>query len=189
MSTIAIILAADAGEGFENPKYTTVVQDKVLLQHVVDDAVHWPVAEVFVVVGSDAEAVIDAVDFKNLVVVIDSEWEEGSASPLRAVLDLASRNRDYDRCLVAKGDQPGVSDETVKLLMDAGDAEDADAVVPRYRYSAGWPVLLDRSIWEHLLGEEGSIDVLDIARSHSSNLHEVWFDYLAPKAYERMEDL
>ncbi|MEN8041020.1 MAG: NTP transferase domain-containing protein [Actinomycetota bacterium] len=189
MSTVAIVLAADSGPGFPGPKYLTPIHNVPLLQHVVNDAVTWPVDDVFVVLGADAEQVIDAVDFKNLTIVIDPEWSEGAASPLRAGLDLASRNRSTRRCVIARGDQPGIDADSIGALVDAVVDAEADAAVPKYRYSVGWPVVLEFSIWEHLLGSEGSVDILDFVTSHASSVEEVWFDHLAPATYTTAEDL
>jgi len=186
MSTIAIILAADSGTDFDGPKYIAPVRDKPLLQHVVDAAVDWPVDDVLVVLGSDAEEIIDTIDFGDLTVIVDPEW---SASPLRAALDLASRDRSIRRCVIARGDQPGVDAATIASLIDTATTREADAVVPKYRYSIGWPVLLDQSIWEHLLGGEGSVDLLAVAASHATSLAEVWFDHLGPATFESADDL
>lgn len=189
MSTVAIVLAADPGPAFVGPKYLASVADEPMLQHVVNDAAQWPVDEVIVVLGPDADQIIDSIDFMELTVVVDAEWEEGSASPLRAALDLASRDRSVRRCVVAKGDQPGVSADMIAALLDAPVGADADAIVPKYRYSVGWPVVLNVSLWEHLLGGEGSVDLLDVIASHSGPVEEVWFDYLAPTRYEVPDDL
>jgi molybdenum cofactor cytidylyltransferase len=189
MSTVAIVLAADSGTDFPGPKYLASLRGEPLLQHVVNDASSWPVGEVIVVLGPDAEEVIDAIDFKNMTVVVDAEWEEGSASPLRAALDLASRDRSVRRCIVARGDQPGVDADLVGALLDAAAETDADATVPKYRYSVGWPVVLDVPLWEHLLGGEGSVEVLDVIASHADAVEEVWLDHLAPARYVVPDDL
>ena len=189
MSTVAIVLAADPGPSFVGPKYLASVHGEPMLQHVVNDAVAWPVGDVIVVLGPDAEQIIDAIDFKNFTVIVDAEWEEGSASPLRAALDLASRNRSVRRCVVARGDQPGVGEDMIASLLDAAAGSDAAATVPKFRYSVGWPVVLDVSLWEHLLGGEGSVDLLDVVASYSGPIEEVWFDHLAPTQYEVPDDL
>ena len=56
-----------------------------MLERVVADASMWPVDEVIVVLGADADAIEDACDLTQVSLVIDPEWAEGSASPLRAV--------------------------------------------------------------------------------------------------------
>ena len=189
MSTVAIILAADATPEFSRPKYLALVRGKSLLQHVVDDAAEWPVDDVIVALGSDANELVDAIDFGKCTVVIDPEWAEGSASPLRAALDLASRDRMTRRCVVARGDQPGIDGSTVGALIDMASDTSADAVLPKYRYAVGWPIVLDHSIWEHLLGGEGSVDVHDVVASHARVVEEVWYDRLSPPTYDRPDDL
>jgi CTP:molybdopterin cytidylyltransferase MocA len=188
VSTVAIILAADAAPGFSGPKYLAVLRGKSLLQHVVDDAAEWPVDDVIVTLGSDAEELVDTIDFGDCTVVIDPGWAEGSASPLRAALDLASRDRAIRRCVVARGDQPGIDRATVGALIDVAVETSADAVMPKYRYALGWPIVLDYSIWEHLLGGEGSVDLHDVVASHASAVEEVWYDRLSPPIYESPDD-
>lgn len=189
MSPTAIVLAADCGPDFAGPKYLASVNGEPMLQRVVDDAVNWPVDRVIVVLGSDAEQILESVDFKGHTVVIDPEWSEGTASPIRAALDLASRDRSTRLCVIARGDQPGVNADLVKELIDAAEKQEADAAVPKYRYAVGWPIVLDQSVWYHLLGSEGSIDLLDVVASHASTVAEVWFDHLSPTTFESSEDL
>ncbi len=189
MSTTAIILAADSNPEFPGPKYLASVVGEPMLQMVVDDAATWPVDEVVVVLGADAALIAEAIDFRGHTVIIDPEWSEGSASPLRAALDLASRDRSTHLCVIARGDQPGVDAVTVGALVDAANKEGADAVVPKYRYSVGWPVVLDDTLWNHLLGGEGTVDLLAVIASHGVSVEEVWFDHLAPTVYATPADL
>jgi CTP:molybdopterin cytidylyltransferase MocA len=189
VSTTAIILAADSNPEFPGPKYLASVAGEAMLQMVVDDAVTWPVDEVVVVLGADAAVIAEAIDFRGHTVIIDPEWSEGSASPLRAALDLASRDRSTHLCVIARGDQPGVDAVTVGALVDAANEEGADAVVPKYRYSVGWPVVLDDTLWKYLLGGEGTVDLLAVIASYGVSVEEVWFDHLPPTVYATPADL
>lgn len=188
MSTVAIILAADAAPHFPSSKYLAILRDKPLLQHVVDDAATWPVDDVIVALGPNADQIVDAIEFGKCTVVVDPEWEEGSASPLRATLDLVSRERAIQRCVIARGDQPGIEGSVVGELIDMAAETSADAVVPKYRYALGWPIVLDYSIWAPLLGSEGSVDLHDVIASHATSMEEVWYDGLAPRSYETPDD-
>lgn len=189
VSTTAIILAADSNPEFPGPKYLASIIDEPMLQMVVDDAASWPVDEVVVVLGADAALMVDAIDFRGHTVIIDPEWSEGSASPLRAGVDLASRDRSTRLCVIARGDQPGVDAEMVGALVDAANEEGVDAVVPKYRYSLGWPVVLDDTLWKYLLGGEGTVDLLAVIASHGVSVEEIWFDHLPPTVYETPADL
>jgi CTP:molybdopterin cytidylyltransferase MocA len=189
MSTMAIILAAESGAEFSGSKYLVPVHGEPMLQTVISDASSWPVDEVLVVLGADADEIIATIDFRGMTIVIDPSWSEGAASPIRAALDLASRDRSIRRCVVARGDQPGIRSEIVGALVEAAIEGDADSVVPKYRYAVGWPVVLDSSLWEQLLGSEGPLDLLDFIASHASVVEEVWFDSLPPVPYTTPQEL
>jgi hypothetical protein len=49
--------------------------------------------------------------------------------------------------------------------------------------------VLDVPLWEHLLGGEGSVEVLDVIASHADAVEEVWLDHLAPARYVVPDDL
>lgn len=189
MSTTAIILAADFGEEFLGPKYLTPVAGEPMLQALVNKAAGWEVDEVLVVLGAGADEIVESLDFRDMTVLIDPGWAEGTASSIRAALDLVSRDRSVRRCVVARGDQPGVSSEVVHALVAAAREPNVDAIVPKYRYAPGWPVVLDSSLWADLLSGEGSLDLLDFVASHASSVEEVWFDHLPPASYVTPQDL
>lgn len=189
MSTVAIVLAADSGSGFSGPKYLEPVSGDMMLKTVVDESSSWPVDEVIVVLGADAAETMDSVDLSGDTVVIDSEWSEGNASPIRAALDFVSRDRSIRRCVIARGDQPGISSEIVEALLSKATDTEADVVIPKYRYAVGWPVVLDSSLWDQLLGSEGPLDLLDFVASHATAVEEVWFDHLPPAIYATSRDL
>jgi len=189
MSTVAVILAADPGSGFSSPKYLHPIRGVALLESVVADARSWPVDGVFVVLGADDEAIAEGCDLAGVTVLIDPEWGEGGAAPLRAVLDLLSRDRSIRRAVIARGDQPGVTPQVVASLIDEAVESESVAVIPKYRYALGWPVLVARDLWDIFLGLEGNIDIHDVLASHTMTVSEVWVDQLSPTAYETAEQL
>ncbi len=188
MSTVAIILAADPGEGFLEPKYLTRVQGAPLLERVMKDAAKWPVDEVVVVLGSNGDTIVSSMEFDGATILIDPCWEEGGASPLRASLDLVSRDRAIDLVVLARGDQPGIDSGLVSELIDAARESGADAVVPKYRYARSWPVVIGPGLWEHFLGLEGDVDVQDLITTHADSIEEVWVDHLAPRIITSLDD-
>jgi molybdenum cofactor cytidylyltransferase len=156
---------------------------------VLDDVGRWPVDETIVVLGSEADEVESACDLTQVSVVVDPEWAEGMASPLRAVLDLVSRDRRVTHVVLARGDQPGVPPDVVGALVDHARSSEAPAVVPKYRYATGWPVIVERSLWDVFLRLEGPIDVHHILATHARAIEEVWVDRLAPRRIETGRDL
>jgi CTP:molybdopterin cytidylyltransferase MocA len=180
VSTVAIILAADAGQDFTSTKYLTPVGGRSMLEQAIESCLSWNVDERIVVLGSDAERIAGTIDHPDVTVVIDPEWREGASSPIRAALDLVTRNRSVERCVLARADQLDVRPEIVNDLISGALTSDAAVVLPKYRYARGWPVVIGPEMWSHLLGQEGDIDLLDAVSLHANSVDEVWFDRIAP---------
>jgi len=183
---VAIVLANDPGTGFAGSKYLADVGGTTLIDGLIADASSWPVDEVIVVLGPDAEDVVAALAPTEATIVIDPEWREGSAASLRVGLDVIVRGPATDLVVVALADQVGVRTEDVAALIEA--AEGVAATVPKYRYRRGFPIVLARGMWERLLGLEGDVDLLDLLDSHPDGVVEVWFDHLTEPRIERPGD-
>lgn len=175
--TVGLIVATEPGAGFARSKYLEPVRGAPMLQDVIAEAQQWPVDEVIVILGPDADEIIDEIDFGEATIVIDPEWKEGIAASMRVAIDLLLRGPTTDRIVVALGDQPGVDAATVPALLEHTSA----AVVPKYRYRRGWPVVLSSDLWDLLLGLEGPAALHDVLESHAGGVDELWLDSLEPK--------
>lgn len=184
---VAVVLASDPGTGFAGSKYLSDVGGITLIDRSLADASVWPVDEVVVVLGPDAEDVASTLGSWDATIVIDPEWEEGSAASLRVGLDVVMRGTAADLVVIAFADQPGIPASDVSALLEA--AEGVAAVVPKYRYRRGFPIVLTRESWEHLLGLEGDVDLLGLLESHPDGVTEVWFDHLEIPRIHHPEDI
>jgi molybdenum cofactor cytidylyltransferase len=184
---VAVLLANDPGTSFVGPKYLADAGGLPLIDRAVNEALAWPVDEVIVVLGPDAEDVVMSMAPTDATLVIDPEWSEGAAASLRAGLDVVMRGPATDIVVVAFADQIGIRDEDVAALIEA--AADATVAVPKYRYRRGFPIAFTREFWERLLGLEGDVDLLGLLESHPDGVVEVWFDHLAEPRVERPGDI
>lgn len=160
-----------------------------MIVQAMENCLAWDVDERVLVLGSDAEEIAPLIDDPRITVVIDPEWKEGSSSPIRASLDLVTRNRSVERCVLAKADQVDVRPEIVNELIEAALVSDADVVLPKYRYARGWPIVIGPEMWGHLLGQEGDADLLDTVSLHARSVDEVWFDRIGPVSLTSAEDV
>lgn len=189
MKVAALVIAADVGSGFSSSKYLCPYQGTTLIESVVSGVHTWPVDSVIVVLGPDAETILDRTDLRPATVVIDLEWQEGESAALRVGIDTLYRLDEYDTVVIAYADQPpGTSGEVARLL-EAHRSGHKPAVVPKYRYVVGHPVVIGETLWPRLISMEGSAGFDQILQAHPDWVEEVWFDRLAVPRVLSPEDL
>lgn len=189
MSTAAVVLAAGGSKRLGRPKQLEPWGDTNLLGHVVSRTSSFPVDEVWVVVGHDAERIVEETDLGDAYVIENLEWEEGIASSIRVGLDAVTRLSKCDTALLVIGDQPDVSAETVTRLLDSHSREGRPVTVPKYRYSWGNPVLVDRSLWARLMSLEGDHGAMRLWQAHPEWVNEVWFPETGPRDVDTEADV
>ncbi len=174
MTVAAVVLAGGQPAALSDHQQLLVWRGRPLLEHVVDQVRGWPVDERLVVLGHDADQVLESVDLTGCTVLIDLDWELGPMSGLRAALDhLSRRSGPPSAVVVGRGDQPNTQPELVEALILA---EGGLAVVPIYRYARGYPVLARRGLWDRLLSAPDDADLLRSLETLSGEVVEVRID-------------
>ena len=139
--TVGVVLAAGAGTRFGGGKLLAPLAGRPVLQHVLDALAAAGVGEVVVVLGGDAAAIEDAVAWRTERRVINPDPERGLSSSVRVGFEAVGEGA--ASVLVALGDQPLVSVEVIRALLDAPDDPARPIVVPAYPDDRGRnPVLL-----------------------------------------------
>jgi len=189
MHVDALILAAGPSTRFGSPKQLHPWGSSTLLQHVIELVTETGVDATWVVIGASAELILDAVDFGEAGIIENPEWEEGIASSIRVGLDAIARAGDADAALVVLGDQPTLDPDVVRSLLDRYEATGAAAVVPKYRYQRGNPVLIDRAVWSRVMSLEGDQGARTLLQAHPEWVEEVWFSSSMPPDIDTEQDL
>lgn len=156
-----VILAAGAGRRFGGGKVLALLDERPLLQHVVDAASDWGPAALIGVLGRDAEVAERIVDWGVGRCIHNPDPDRGVASSLRLGIAAAAEVQPpLDGAFVALGDQPRVRTATFLALARAA-AEDEGrhpVVVPRYADAPAAlvnPALLWRTAWPLVASLEG----------------------------------
>ena len=181
MSTAAIVLAAGSSTRMGASKQLLEWGGTTLLGHVVRSVLRWPVEEVWVVLGADADEVQAQVDFGEAGVVVNENHEEGIASSIRVGLDVLFRTSEARRAFIVMGDQPDIDPSVPVRLLERAEETGQPAVIPKYRYERSNPVLVDRWLWERLMSLEGDEGARGLFATHPEWVEEVWFDRLPPR--------
>jgi molybdenum cofactor cytidylyltransferase len=189
MSIAAVILAAGGSRRLGRPKQLEPWGDTNLLGHVVARTNEFPVEEVWVVVGYEADRILAETELGEAGVVENPEWEEGIASSIRVGLDALTRLSRCDQALIVIGDQPAVPVEVVDELLASHARSDKPVSVPKYRYTSGNPVLVDRLLWPRLMSLAGDEGAGRLWQAHPEWVNEVWFSDLAPRDVDTERDV
>jgi len=187
--TTAALLLASTGGDFEGSAALLPWGRDTLVDHVLTGMAAWPVDEVFVVIGMDEDQVLERAKLPGATILIDPGWKEGTASALRAGLDMLTRSGLTDAVIVADVVVPTIGADVVERMVDVFETVDRYAVVPKYRYSRGQPFLLAPQIWGRMMGLEGAATIEAVLSTHPEWVEEVWVDRLAPHIIRSLEDL
>ncbi|MFO7547717.1 MAG: nucleotidyltransferase family protein [Acidimicrobiia bacterium] len=185
----ALVLAAGGSRRLGRPKQLEPWGGRTLLGHVVQRTRRFPVDEIWVVIGADADRVRSDADLADCGLIENPEWQDGLASSIRVGLDALTRLSRADAALIVLGDQPDVDPGVVAALVAAHARSHARAVVPKYRYSWGNPVLLDRRLWPRLMSLEGDEGAGRLLQAHPEWVEEVWVERLAPRDVDTQADV
>jgi molybdenum cofactor cytidylyltransferase len=186
VTVAALVLAAGSSSRLGRPKQLLPWGDTTLLGHVVEGIAAWPVDEVWVVLGANADEVLEAVDLGEAGVVVNEQPEEGMASSLRVGLDAIARRSRAEQVFIVMGDQPRIDPEVPARLLET--VTHRLAVVPRYRYARSNPALVYRPLWERLMSLTGDTGAKGLFEAHPEWVEEVWFDRLPPRDVDTPTD-
>ncbi len=168
----AIILAAGAGRRFGGAKLLALLDDRPLVQHVVDAVADWGPAALVAVLGADAAIAERIVDWGDAMRLRNPEPDRGLASSLHlGISAVEAVEPPLDGVFVVLGDQPRVRTSTFVGIARAA-AEDGRAhpiVVPRYAGEAAGvanPALLLRAAWPRVHALSGDRGMGPVIAAH-----------------------
>lgn len=189
MNIAALVLAAGGSSRLGRPKQLEPWGDTTLLGHVIRQVRDFPVEEVWVVLGAEADRILDTVDLEGCGVIENPEWEEGIASSLRVGLDALTQTSRAEAALVVIGDQPDIDRGVVQHLVETFSRSPRPVAIPKYRYTWGNPVIVDRSLWPRLMSLEGDDGAKRLFKAHPEWVEEVWTDHLPPRDVDTEADV
>lgn len=168
MNVVAVVLAAGASSRFGSQKLLAPLRGRPVLQHVLDALALAGLADVAVVLGTDADTVENAIRWRAERRTVNPRPQDGLSSSLRVGLDAAAEDPAADAALIVLGDQPTLRPDVVRAVIDAAVTTEQPLLRARYANDdAPNPVLVKRSGWAlaaGLVGDRG-LGALLVARS------------------------
>ena len=185
----AVILAAGGSTRLGRPKQLLPWGSTTLLGHVVDTVRSWDLEPIVVVLGHHARAVREAVDLTGTRVVVNEAWQQGMASSIRSGLAELVGERGTGAALIVLGDQPGISGEVVRAVIERAAGSPAPVVAPCYRGIRSNPVLVRRRLWDAFMQVSGDAGARSLLQSHPEWVDDVEVDAEPPSDTDTPGDL
>lgn len=168
---VGVILAGGSSSRLGRPKQLLPLGDRPVLAHTLAHARAAALDGVIVVLGHEAAAAQERIDFAGTQVVVNPDYREGQSTSLRA--GLAALPPDTDAALFILGDQPLIGAAVHDALIAARRATGAPIVMPTYAGGRGNPVLIASELFPELAGVTGDQGARGVIRAHKDAVHEV----------------
>jgi CTP:molybdopterin cytidylyltransferase MocA len=169
-----LVLGAGGGQRFGGPKALALLHGRPLAERAVALLREGGCESVHIVLGAQADRVIEIADLGDAIVVNNPDWESGIGSSLRA--GLAALPTAADAVVVVLVDQPLIGAEAIRRVIQAHLAGAAIAVAT-YGGQFGHPVLLSRPTWTGVAQlAQGDTGARAYLRSHPELVIEVACD-------------
>jgi molybdenum cofactor cytidylyltransferase len=159
------VLAAGGSTRFGSSKQLAELGGRPLLEHTLAAMARSGLDRVVVVLGSEADQILERVELSGAEPVVCDRWDEGQSASLACGLAAVS---DADAVVVALGDQPGISPDAVRRVLAARGGTGAVRAV--YDGRPGHPVVLERSQIPALRDVAGDVGARNVIQR---NLREV----------------
>ena len=160
-----IILAAGGSRRLGRPKQLVEIEGQPLVRRAAEAALAAGAGSVHVVVGAEVVRVRAALEALPVELVINDAWREGVASSIRAAIEsIEQRELPVETLILMLCDQPGVSADILRRLLDTYRATRAPVVASRYPEGPGVPALFSSELFPALKTLAGDVGARQLIR-------------------------
>jgi len=143
------VLAAGFSSRFGKNKLLERINGQTLIEKVVKSAVSSKADETTVVVGYEAEKIMEVLKGVNCKIVFNKDFRTGQSSSVKAGV---SSVRDYaDAVLIHPGDVALITPKAIDMVIEDYKKFRNPITVAGYKGRAGHPILFDRSLFDELM--------------------------------------
>ncbi len=121
------------------------------LEKIVTDISHTECEELIVVLGAESEKILERTDVRIARVVVNTEWETGQLSSLRAGIRKCSP--ESEGVLFTLVDHPLVKESTYEAVIRLWKKNRDMIVIPTHNGRRGHPTLFPRALYCRLLND------------------------------------
>ncbi|HZZ40188.1 MAG TPA: nucleotidyltransferase family protein [Acidobacteriaceae bacterium] len=185
----AVVLAAGASTRLGKTKQLIRVGGETLLRRTARLALKAGCAPVTAVLGYEAERLRPEVEALGAAVAVNPQWREGMGASLRCGMEaLCAREPRPDRVLLLVCDQPRLTVEHVRALLERHAGGGAAITASLYGGRPGVPAVFAEEVFPELLTSAGDRGAREVIRKDARRVQAVaWPD--GEVDLDRPEDL
>lgn len=190
--TGVIILAAGSSSRLGQPKQLLEFKGKTLLEIAVEAAQNSLADSFVIVLGANADLIVEKILYTKVDRVINENWENGMASSMQKGLKYLMENSDPDQVILMLSDQPFVNNETLNSLIENKLNTNSEIIACSYNGTFGVPVLFTKKYFLELLSLTGNEGAKNLVMAHQDDLYAIDFpkgaiDIDTIKDYQRLK--
>jgi molybdenum cofactor cytidylyltransferase len=172
-----LVLAAGASRRLGQPKQLLPFREKPMLQHVLDQTRTIEFATRVLVLGACAEEIRQAIAPGAFDVVWNESWEEGMSGSIRVGVERSlALDPSLEHLLVLLCDQPYVTGELLREMMEAHLRAGKKITACRYQDTVGVPAIFSKGFFPALLQLRGDRGAGGLIKQYPDDLTIVPFD-------------
>jgi len=189
----AIVLAAGESRRMGVQKLLLPFGSTTVIGHIVDQLVASAVEQVIVVVGHEADRIVEELADRPVEIVTNPDHKTGMLSSVRCGLRVVPQQA--DAVMVALGDQPAITSGLVDEMVEAFRTTGKRILVPVYQGRRGHPLLFAKHYRDEILTDFDDVGLRGLLRAHPDDVFElnvanpaVLSDIDRPEDYQRELD-
>ena len=167
-----LILAAGKSQRMGSPKALLRIYGRTFLEHIASEAQQSNLTEVKIVLGSQAELILERLPQLRANVVINPEYEQGQLSSLIRGLK-ALEGYSIDGLMLFLVDHPFVDRHLINELLDWFSSHNNPLVIPTFRKKRGHPIIFAHDLFPELINAPVDAGAVIVVRKYQDKILHV----------------
>ena len=158
-----LVVAAGGSKRLGQPKQLVRKNNLTLLENSLNEIVKSRVGNVFLVLGANAELILDKLNLSDYQVVINKNWKKGMGASIAFGMKKIMEDYNYAGVIISVADQPFLTADIFKKIKENITKEKKMIIKSKYEEGSGPPVYFSRHFFEemkNLSGDEGAKPLL-----------------------------
>lgn len=169
-----LILAAGYSRRLGRPKQFIELNGKLLIQHVVDEAIKADIGRVYVLTGYQSDTVKTELGKRDIKFIINPQWREGMGSSIRKGVEKVM-DEGWAGLIISVCDQPFINAKVFRNLKVHHETSGKGIIYSEYDPGYGPPVYFNGKYFDELLSLKGDWGAKSIIKKHTADTGSISF--------------